>query len=229
MIAIIPARSGSKGLPGKNIRLFNNIPLICHTIECAQKSKNITRVVVSTDDDEIASISRNYGAEVPCLRPAKLASDTSMAMDAYLHMIDFISQKSLTSIEAFLALLPTVPLRESIDIDNAIQIYRDKDADSVISVTESPVPIYWYRKINAEGILVDYKNDFDATLNRQEVEITYIPNGAVYVFNTEKLRSSREYYLEKTYPYIMPKERSIDIDTLSDFEYAEYLFKKNKC
>jgi len=229
LIAIIPARSGSKGLPGKNIRLFNNIPLICHTIECAQKSKNITRVVVSTDDDEIASISRNYGAEVPCLRPAKLASDTSMAMDAYLHMIDFISQKSLTSIEAFLALLPTVPLRESIDIDNAIQIYRDKDADSVISVTESPVPIYWYRKINAEGILVDYKNDFDATLNRQEVEITYIPNGAVYVFNTEKLRSSREYYLEKTYPYIMPKERSIDIDTLSDFEYAEYLFKKNKC
>ncbi len=96
----------------------------------------------------------------------------------------------------------------------------------MISVTESPVPIYWYRKINAEGILVDYKNDFDATLNRQEVEITYIPNGAVYVFNTEKLRSSREYYLEKTYPYIMPKERSIDIDTLSDFEYAEYLFKK---
>ena len=130
------------------------------------------------------------------------------------------------SAESFVALLPTVPLRTDQDVDAAIRIFNIKNADSVISVTESPVPVQWYRKINKNGVLCDYLPEFRAIKNRQELEQTYIPNGAIYIFRTEKLRSTRLYYMDKTYPYIMPRERSADIDDLPDFEYAEYLFGK---
>ena len=229
MLAIIPARGGSRGLPGKNIRLLGGIPLICHSIKAALKSNLIDRVIVSTDDNEIASIAKDCGADVPFMRPANLASDTSMVMDVYLHVVDFIAKQNSKSIQSFVALLPTVPLRAPEDIDKAIEIFNDKNAHSVISVVEASVPLSWYRHITKEGMLENYSPEFDAVKNRQELKKSYIPNGAIYVFHTEILRSKRQYYTEKTYPYIMPRERSADIDDLLDFQWVEYLLnKKNK-
>ena len=110
MIAIIPARGGSKGLPGKNIKYLNGIPLIGHSIQTALKAKSISRVIVSTDDAEIAKRAQEYGAEVPFIRPKNLAEDNSMVMDAYIHTIDRLVNESKEEIESFVALLPTAPL-----------------------------------------------------------------------------------------------------------------------
>jgi CMP-N,N'-diacetyllegionaminic acid synthase len=226
MIAIIPARGGSKGLPGKNTKLLNGLPLIYYSINAALESNLVDRVIVSTEDNEIASIAKNCGAEVPLLRPANLSGDASIVMDTYLHVVDFIAKQNSKPIESFVALLPTAPLRTPQDIDEAIKIFNDKNASSVISVTEAPVPLDWYKRITKEGILENHSHEFNALNNRQEYKKTYVPNGAAYVFQTEVLRSTRQYYTEKTYPYIMPRERSADIDDLLDFEWAEHLLKK---
>ena len=228
MLAIIPARGGSKGLPKKNIRLFDGLPLICHTIKTALASKSIKKVIVSTDDDEIASVAKDCGAEVPFMRPANLASDNSMVMDTYFYVVDKLVEMTSKPVEKFVALLPTVPLRLSEDIDKAVKIFDSKNADSVISVVKSPVPIDWYRKISENGILKNYLPDFNAVKNRQELEQTYVPNGAIYVFRTDVLRSVRKYYTDNTYPYIMPSERSADIDDMLDFKWAEYLLNMRK-
>jgi CMP-N,N'-diacetyllegionaminic acid synthase len=226
VIAIIPARGGSKGLPGKNTKLLKGIPLICYSIDTALKAKLISRVVVSTDDEEIATIAKECGAEIPFMRPQELAEDNSMVMDAYFYTLDRLSKESKTTISSFVALLPTVPLRLPEDIDTAVEIFESNKADSVISVTKAPIPVQWYRKINNNGTLCDYLPEFNAVLNRQELEQTYVPNGAIYVFRTERLRETRQYYMDKTCPYIMPRERSADIDELLDFEWAEFLLKR---
>lgn len=226
MIAIIPARGGSKGLPGKNVKPLNDIPLIGHTILSAIKAKSISRVIVSTDDVEIALIAKKWGAEVPFMRPDELAEDVSMVMDAYLYTVDRLASECNISIDAFAALLPTVPLRLSSDIDNAIAVFSENKADSVISVTEAPVPIDWYKKIDMNGTLIDISKNNNSVANRQELAQAYVPNGAIYIFQTEKLRQTRQYYSEKTYPYIMPRDRSADIDEILDFEWAEFLLNR---
>jgi len=223
MLAIIPARGGSKGLPRKNIKLLDGLPLICHSIKAALDSKLVDRVIVSTEDDEIAAISKDCGAEIPFMRPKELATDESMVMDTYLNVIDKISKENDKSIDNFVALLPTTPLRNSNDIDKAIEIFNNKNANSVISVTETPTPLHWCRKITKEGILADYLPNFNAVKNRQNFTKAYVPNGAIYIFKTEVLRKTREYYTDKTFPYLMPIERSVDIDNLIDFKWSEYL------
>jgi len=223
MLAIIPARGGSKGLPRKNIKLLDGLPLICHSIKAALDSKLVDRVIVSTEDDEIAAISKDCGAEIPFMRPKELATDESMVMDTYLDIIDKISKENDKSIDNFVALLPTTPLRNSNDIDKAIEIFNNKNANSVISVTETLTPLHWCRKITKEGILTDYLPNFNAVKNRQNFTKAYVPNGAIYIFKTEVLRKTREYYTDKTFPYLMPIERSVDIDNLIDFKWAEYL------
>ena len=227
MIAIIPARVGSKGLPGKNIKILNGIPLICHSIDAALNAKSILRVIVSTDDPEIAKIAKDCGAEVPFMRPKELAKDNSMVMDTYFYTVDKLAAENKAPVDSFVSLLPTVPLRLPRDIDAAVELFKKKQADSIISVMESNVPIQWYRRVSENGVLSGYMPEFNAVLNRQEFEKSYIPNGAVFIFNTERLRETREYYMEKTYPYIMPRDRSVDIDELLDFEWAEFLLKKN--
>lgn len=228
MLAIIPARGGSKGLPGKNIKNLCGIPLICHTIKAALASNLVSRVVVSTDDSDIASIAKDCGAEVPFIRSIDLAGDDSMAMDVYLDMVDKITIEKSQPVESFVALLPTAPLRVSEDIDKAICIFNDKNADSVISVTESMIPVQWHRKITSDGVLCDYFPGNDSLLNRQKLEETYVPNGAIYIFRSEILRTTRQYYTKKTYPYIMPRNRSVDIDEMMDFEWAEFCMSREK-
>lgn len=222
MLAIIPARGGSKGLPKKNIRDFDGKPLIFYSIKAAKKSRFIDRIIVSTDDKEIAQISEMYGAEVPFLRPKELATDTSQAIDTYLYTINEINKQSNNLIDEFIVLQPTSPLRREIDINEAISLFREKNADSVISVFEAKHPPNWYKKISNHGILADYFQG-ENSLNRQEYQKTYLPNGAIFILKYHVLKKTRSYYTEKSFAYIMPAELSIDIDNLWDFQLAELL------
>jgi len=225
MIAIIPARGGSKGLPGKNVRPLNGKPLIAYAIEAALNSKHIDRVIISTDDEEIARIAVEYGAELPFMRPAELASDTAMAIDNYIYTIGRIEEEDGIMIDAFVVLQPTSPLRTAEDIDGAVELFERKKADSVISYTQEAHPVSWHKYLDEEGHLIDILN---STIdNRQKNRISYYPNGAVYVFRTSMIRE-RKYSTDNSFAYIMPRTRSVDIDYIEDFEYAEYLLKQNK-
>ena len=223
MIALIPARGGSKGLPGKNIRPLNGKPLIAYAIEAALKAKHIDRVIISTDDEEIARVAVGYGAELPFMRPAELASDTAMAVDNYIYTIDRLEKEGGKPIEAFVVLQPTSPLRIAEDIDGAVELFLKKEADSVISYTKEAHPVVWHKYLDTEGRFVDI---FDANIkNRQENRVSYYPNGAVYVFRTSMIQK-RQYYTDRSYAYIMPRTRSVDIDFIEDFEYAEFLLNR---
>ncbi|MRH41220.1 acylneuraminate cytidylyltransferase family protein [Aquibacillus halophilus] len=228
MIAIIPARGGSKGLPRKNVKLLNGKPLIYYTIMAARESKYIDRIILSTDDKEIAEIGKKYGAEVPFLRPQNLAGDNAKARDVYLYTIEKLNKHSESSIDNFIVLQPTSPLRSTDDINKAVETYYEKGADSVISVTEAEHPPDWYKKINQQGILVDYLiENSKNNLNRQEFEKTYIPNGAIFILKYSILKEQTSYYTDRTYPYVMKKEFSVDIDTIIDFKIAEILLSQN--
>lgn len=223
MIAIIPARGGSKGLPGKNVRPLNGKPLIAYAIEEALKAKHIDRVIISTDDEEIARVAVEYGAELPFMRPAELASDTAMAIDNYIYTIGRLEIESGKSIDAFVVLQPTSPLRIAEDIDGAIELFKQKGADSVISYCQEAHPVTWHKYLDEDGHFVDI---FEANIkNRQENRESYYPNGAVYVFRTSMIRE-RKYYTDNSYAYVMPRIRSVDIDFIEDFEYAEFLLMR---
>ena len=225
MLAIIPARGGSKGLPGKNIKDLNGKPLIAYTIEAALNSKKITQIIISTDDKDIANVCHSYGLNIPFMRPIELASDNSLIIDTYLYTVNKVNKDFSKNYTSFVALLPTCPFRTGEDIDNAINIFSNKDADSVISFYEAPHPVQWYRKIDKNGILRAIMPEGDKLANRQEEIKTYLPNSTIYVFKVDTLNQNK-YYTDKTYPYIMDAKNSIDIDNLSDFEYAEYLMEK---
>lgn len=227
MLALIPARGGSKGLPGKNIRVLNGIPLIAHTIEAAKNARLIDRIIVSTDDSQIADISKKYGAEVPFMRPSELAADNSLAIDAYIYTIDRLNSEFKENITEFAVLLPTSPLRTSEDIDAAIDLFNMKNADSIISYYETPHPLLWARKIDSNRKISNYFVE-DGFKNRQDIEKAYMPNGAIYIFKYSILKELRTYFTENTYAYIMSAENSVDIDTELDFQFAEFLMgRKN--
>ena len=224
MIAIIPARGGSKGLPGKNIKLLKGKPLIAYTIECALQSDKISHVVVSTDDPEIAKVGVEFGAEVPFLRPAYLASDSAKAIDNYIYTISKLSEIYNQTIDEFMVLQPTSPLRTTDDINDAISLFYNKNADSVISYTAEQHPVYWHKYITDDGKLTNIFND--TIENRQVLRKSYYPNGAIYIFKTEIINKGL-YYTDNTFAYVMPRNRSVDIDYLDDFLYVDYLMSIN--
>lgn len=228
MLAIIPARAGSKGLPGKNIKNLMGKPLIGYTIEAAVSSTVIDRVVVSTDDERIAEISKEYGADIPFLRKKELATDNASAVDVYLDMIERLGGDLKK--QPFMVLLPTTPFRTSQHIDQAYSLFVKEKARTLISVVEADIPASWYLFINKEGVLssAGYGLENGNTLNRQKNATEYIPNGAIYILDYLLLKEKRTYYCDRTIPYIMSRKSSIDIDTLEDFEYAEYILKRQK-
>ena len=227
MLAIIPARGGSKGVPKKNIKLLGGKPLILWTIETALKSKYIDNLILSTDSSEIAEICSESGVNIPFMRPNELASDDSIATDTYIYTIDKLNDTSTNKYQDFVVLHPTSPLRLTDDIDNAIELFFNKKADSVISCAKALKPPLWAVSINESGILHNYFNFDESNMNRQDLEKAYYPNGAVQVYRYSIIKEQRKYYTDKTYAYLMPQERSIDIDTEHDFKLAEYILKNN--
>jgi len=226
MIAIIPARGGSKGVPGKNIKPLCGKPLIAYTIEAALAVKSLERIILSTDDSEIATIANRYGVEIPFMRPAHLAQDDSPAIDNYIYTMDRLNSESSKQYDEFVVLQPTSPSRIVADIDNTIKLFHEKNADSVISVCEASYPPVWAKKLRPNGTLKDYFDiDIDVH-NRQEIEPAFIPNGSIYILRLSLIKKHYTYYSEKTFSYVMPPERSLDIDTQFDFEIAEFLMRK---
>lgn len=223
MIAIIPARGGSKGLPGKNIKELLGKPMIAYTIEAALSSKKIDEVIVSTDCKEIENIALKYGAKSYFIRPSNLSTDTSMAIDTYLYTIDKLINEFYFDIKEFMVLLPTSPLRRTFDINESINIFFNNKASSVISYTEENHPLKWHKYIEDDGKFTDIFED--NIKNRQENRLSYFPNGSIYIFDINLIKK-RKYYDENSYVYVMPRSRSIDVDTIDDFEYAEFLLSK---
>jgi CMP-N,N'-diacetyllegionaminic acid synthase len=222
VIAIIPARKGSKGLPGKNIKDLIGKPMIAYSIEEALKSKYITEVVISTDCKEIEEVAVKYGAKSPFLRPEHLATDNAKAVDNYIYVVDRMNKEFGYDVKDFVVLQPTSPLRKLEDIDGSIELFKGKNADSVISYTEELHPIEWHKYITDEG---KFENIFEERLiNRQEIKKSYFPNGAVFVFDYEFIKQ-RKYFSDNSYAYIMPRFRSVDVDTIEDFKYIEFLMK----
>ena len=225
ILAIIPARGGSKGLKRKNIRALADKPLISYTIETAKTSKYLDRIIVSTEDEEISSISKEYGAEVPFLRPMELAEDATPGIDPILHCLKWLEEKQGYVPDYVCLLQCTSPLRTNSQIDEAIEEMLEKKADSIVSVYESDKSPYWMKKIE-NGKL---KNFLEADMNyarRQDIPKAYMLNGAIYICKTDLLIKNKGWYSENTVPYIMDKITSVDIDDIDDFRYVEYLMKE---
>lgn len=219
-IALIAARGGSKGLPKKNIRDLAGYPLIAWTIHAALECACIDRVIVSTDDEEIASIARQHGAEVPFLRPSELAQDDSSSIDVLLHALSCVEESEVVTL-----LQPTSPLRSSQDIEDAFAKWSSTRATSCVSVRQVKAHPNWLVRMNAEGFLIPY-DDAPLVRNRQELQPVYVPNGAIYMGLTHEIVKARSFYTTRTTPYIMSDERSWDIDSLLDFEICEMLLSR---
>ncbi len=229
VLCIVPARSGSKRLKNKNKRPLNGKPLIAWTLEEAKKSILIDRIVVSTDDEAISDISMLLGAEV-VMRPQELASDTAGTVDVVKHALDWLKQKDYSA-EHIILLQCTSPLRTAGHIDEALGRYLDNmgSIDSLISVTRAEHPPWWMKSIDRTGILTDFlEYDRDKYKRSQDFPDVYRINGAIYIVKASKLFEFNGFQTEKTLSYIMEPQFSIDIDTETDFMFAEFLMSRLK-
>lgn len=223
-VALITARGGSKGLPKKNIRPLNGIPLIAWTIQSALGCSKVSHVFVSTDDEEIALISTEYGADV-INRPSELASDSASSIDVIQHAIDWLNDSSL-SYENMVLLQPTSPLRTASHLDEALTLFAQKDADFVISVFEPHhTPIKSYIE-NKDGTIEGLYSDDAPYLRRQDLPRAFLPNGAIYAFSKREFILNGTFPRKKVYPYIMSATESDDIDSLADFLEVEKKMKE---
>jgi len=222
VLCVIPARSGSKGLPGKNIIKFVGKPLIAHSIEQARGSKYIDRVIVSTDSKRIADISERYGAEVPFIRPKRLAKDHVGTIDVLLHAADFLKRTEGYIFDIIILLHANAPLRSAEDVDSCIELLVKERAESVFSVTEAHRnPYFNMVEVDASGKVRLVKKGCFAT--RQSAPKVFDMNSSIYVWNKSALMNKKKVILENSRIYIMPKVRSVDIDDITDLRIAECL------
>ena len=222
-LAIIPARSGSKGVKDKNIKLLNGVPMMKYSIQAALDSSMFSHVMVSTDSEQYAEIGRQCGAEVPFLRSEVLAQDQSSSWDAVKEVIE--KYKNMGEVFDTLTLLqPTSPLRDSSDIQEAFRILNEKKANSVVSVCEIEHSPFWANTLDENQSMIHFANRGDT--NRQMLPTYYRLNGAIYLMKVSTLYDVENLYSKQCYAYIMTQKKSIDNDTMDDFEYAEYLLKK---
>lgn len=223
-LAVILARSGSKGLKDKNIKELNGKPLMVYTIEAAVDSEKYDTVHVSTDSERYAQIARDFGADVPFLRSADLAGDRASSWDALRSVVKEYENRGKT-FDTVTLLQPTSPLRNADDIRGAFELFEEKQADSVVSVCEvdhSPLLC----NVLDDSLSMDGFLDMSKVGRRQELSTYYRINGAIYIQKTKFLMEGASVYGEKSYAYIMDKRKSIDIDDEYDFMIAESLMKK---
>ena len=225
ILAIIPARGGSKGLPGKNIKPLCGKPLIGWTIEQAQSSKYIDEIFVSTDSNEIAAVAEDFGIKVPFLRPAELATDTSPSSAFVLHTIDYYRNKG-QEFDYILLLEPTSPLRDITDINIAIeQLLNHDTAKSIVGVSkvEATHPAFLV-DISKEGLLKPYLKEMK-TLRRQELSDLYFFEGSLYLSDIDFYIKEQTFYHDFTLPYVVPKYKAYEIDDIVDFYIVEKILE----
>jgi CMP-N,N'-diacetyllegionaminic acid synthase len=227
-LGIIPARSGSKGVPDKNIREVGGKPLIAHTIEDALGSELLDDFLVSTDSERYAEIARDAGAPVPSLRPDDLATDDAPTIGAVRHAVGEYEKEHEVTIQATVLLQPTAPLRKPEDIDDAISLFLDSDADSLITCFETvdEHPNYMYKEAGPNCV-VSLRDQTEVPDRRQEFEPVYLRNGAIYISTRDLVFNHHRVYGEKPAAYTMPQERSVNVDEEFDLKLAQLLIEEN--
>ena len=222
-LCIIPARGGSKGIPNKNIIDLNGFPLISYSIRSAKKSNIFDRIIVSTDSKEIALVAKQYGAEVPFLRPKEISGDKSLVEDAIFYTLERIEKYDYVCL-----LQPTSPLLTEEDLKNSLNMLFDKKADMVISVSKPLCNIDLIGKLGKDGSMKDFhRNNVYGTL-RQDFEDKYVLNGAIYFGKWDVFYKKEDYYSQNAYGYIIPQEKSVDIDSYLDLKFTEFLLKNKE-
>lgn len=222
IIGIIPARGGSKTVPRKNLRLLAGKPLIVWTIEEAQKSEYIDRLILSSEDPEIIAVAKKHGCEVPFIRPAELARDDTPGIEPVIHALNTIGEKY----HYIILLQPTSPLRTVTDIDECIRYFVQKEAFTCVSVCAADKNPYWMHTLNEYQRLCPLMPEETGIGRRQDLPLVYAENGAIYVAKTDYLIKKKNFINEETLAFVMPKERSGDIDTEIDFLLCEVIKTK---
>lgn len=226
ILAIIPARGGSKRLPGKNIKKLCGKPLISWTIDAALAAESIDKVVVSTDCKNIAKISLEYGAEVPFLRNKKLSSDNASSIDVVFDVLNYYSQLEM-EFDLVILLQPTSPLRDADDIENSISVFNKHDAKSVVSVTLCEHSPLWAGTIPADGCMDGFIRDEISKYRSQDLKQYYRLNGALYLAKVSAIRKYKSFLTnDKSFAFIMGRDKSVDIDNAFDFDFANYILEK---
>lgn len=223
-LAVIPARSGSKGLTDKNIKLFRGKPLMAHTIEASLKAGIFQNVMVSTDSIVYAKIAKEYGAEVPFLRSKENSSDRAGSWDVVKEVLSMYEGMGET-FDSVCLLQPTSPLRTKEDILSAYQIFRDKAEVAVVSVCETDHTPLWCNTLSKEQSLDGFIRP-ECNVQRQAAQKYYRLNGAIYMVYVKKLREDANLYRKGSFAYVMESQKSVDIDTELDFLYAELIGDK---
>ena len=226
ILAIITARGGSKGIPKKNIRLFCGKPLIAHSIEVGKAAPSVDRIVVSTDDEEIATIARTYGAEVPVMRPSELAGDTSPLLDAVFHMLDYLRDTEHYTPNYVLLLQATSPMREVSDIENAVKLLTERGGDSLVSICRTENSLYTK---GTNDVIETLYDGYVSGTNRQMLPKTYKLDGCmIYLIKTDVLRRERSFLGGKLIGYEIERWRAVDLDDPQDFVTGELLYKNRE-
>lgn len=221
LLALIPARAGSQRLPGKNLKILGDLPLIAHTIKVAQKSACFQKIVVSTDDAETARIAKKYGAEIPCLRPADLATHTAGVVDAVLHMIEQL-QKQNESYDAVMLLQPTSPFRKPETIRKACNLFLQSREAAIISVSPTKTHPYWCKTLDEQGNLHPFVSGQENPVRYQDLPPAYELNGLIYLSSVKELIERKSFYGANTKALIIQDAQEIiDIDTHEDWVLAE--------
>ncbi len=230
ILAIITARGGSKGVPRKNIRPVCGKPLIAYSIEAALEIRNrLYRIVVSTDDAEIAEISRQYGAEVPFVRPSELAADKTPTLPVLQHAVRFVEEQDKIHLDWVLLLQPTSPLRRKEDILAALELAQLGGCDSVISVVQSPIHPLFMKRIG-NGQLLPFSDvlvEKEGTRRQEAQPPAYIRNGAIYLTRRDVLIERNSIWGRFIRPYVMPPERSVNVDSEMDLKLAELMLQSS--
>lgn len=225
ILGIIPARGGSKGVPCKNIRVVAGKPLIAWTIKEAKKSEHIEQLIVSSEDDEIIAVAKEFGCEAPFVRPMELAQDETPGIEPIKHAINFYLNNGVY-FDYIICLQCTSPLRTVSDIDGAIELCLKSNADSVVSVCEAEHSPYWMKKVDERGCIANFIDDGMKYARRQDLPKVYRINGAFYMATPELIMKTNNWYSKETRAFIMDNMHSIDIDSELDFIVVETVLKQ---
>lgn len=222
VLFVITARGGSKGVPRKNVRMLGGMPLIAYKIISAQKCQYNKRIIVSTEDEEIAKISREYGAEVPFVRPIELATDLASSMDVVLHTMNWVMENDKDQYDYVCLLEPSSPFSSYRDLDNALALIVESNADTLLGMKEVEVSTNFIHSLDEKGYLSEFYYAIKdlSSIRRQDQKKEYTMNGCMYIAKWDYFIENHLFHSENSIPYIMPEESSVEIDSMLNYETA---------
>lgn len=229
ILFLILARGGSKGVPKKNISEICGIPLLGYKAIAAKKSQYCSKIIISTDSIEIAEVAKKFGVEVPFIRPDYLATDKSSSIDSIIHAMEWIEKNDSKIYDAVFLLEPSSPFLTAEDVNMSVEMFIKKKALGVLGVKEVDVSSRFIAEIGKDLNMEEHYMKIKGmkSLRRQDLKKEYTMNGALYIADWNYMKEYRSFHSERTYAYIMPKERSIEIDDMNDLYYAKFLIESN--